>query len=98
MVVEAATYFSDVEVSTNGCLITSDLAELFAEKGVSLSISYYSDIESEYEKVTGMKGSFSRLQRAFEILDKTNVRYRVERVKMKGVQVSEISQQGKTKL
>lgn len=89
MVIHSAKNFDDVEVFSNGVYINEALIEIYKKYNIHFAFSFYSDIEEEYEKVTGIKNSFKRITNTIKLLELNGIKHRLESVRMKGVQYSE---------
>lgn len=85
----AACNFSDVEIFTNGTLITRNWAEFLKEHSIRVAVSIYSYNDTEHDKVTGVNGSCEASNRAIKMLYECGVNYRICNVLINGVNIGE---------
>jgi MoaA/NifB/PqqE/SkfB family radical SAM enzyme len=58
--------YENVEVFTNGTLVTSQFLQTCAELGINLAFSFYSSDPEIHDSITGRKGSYQRTLRAVD--------------------------------
>lgn len=81
--------FEMIEIFTNGTLLDESWIKLFAEYKIRVALSVYSYIKEEHEKVTNVKNSFEKTNRAIEQLKEQDIRYRVCNTIMDKVSIGE---------
>lgn len=89
MIKYAYKKFDWIEVFTNGTLIDEKWVEVFSEYGVRVALSVYSYLEQAHEKVTQLKGSYNRTNRAIQALKNSGIQYRVCNTIMDKVDIGE---------
>lgn len=77
-----AVGFTRVEVFTNGLLLPNFI-KTFADLGIDIAISLYSDNPQIHDKITGTSGSYERTLRAIETALKFRLNIRVETILMR---------------
>lgn len=81
--------FDDIEIFTNGTLITPSWVKYFAQHHIHIALSVYSYSEENHDKVTGIMGSWVKTNRTIAALREYGVPYRVCNILMKGVALGE---------
>ncbi len=82
--------FQFVEIFTNGTLIKeSDIDTLLVNNINQIALSVYSNISSEHDKVTKLKGSYNKTLNTIKALERAGIPYRIANVRMKEVLVGE---------
>lgn len=81
--------FDLIEVFTNGTLIDETWIKVFSEYGVRIALSVYSYLKQEHEKVTQVKGSYSKTNQAIQALKNNGIKYRVCNTIMDKVEIGE---------
>lgn len=83
--------FSQIEIFTNGTLITDEWYRYFFENNIHIALSVYSYDKSEHDKVTGQLGSWDKTYNTIALLKSNGIPYRVCNVLMNGVNLGEKS-------
>lgn len=81
--------FEQIEIFTNGTLITNEWIDFFKNNHISVALSVYSYSDKEHDKVTGVKGSWEKTNTAITKLKRFDINYRVCNVLMKDVEIKE---------
>lgn len=89
MIQHATNRFKNVEVFTNGTLLTDWWANFFQENNIKVALSVYSYDENMHDKVTKVSGSHQKTIQAIQRLADRNIKYRIANVLMKNVNLGE---------
>lgn len=81
--------FEQIEIFTNGTLITNEWFEYLAQNRICIALSVYSYDKNEHDKVTGIKGSWEMTNDTINKLKSYNIKYRVCNVLMKDLDIQE---------
>lgn len=81
--------FESIEIFTNGTLLNEEWVKYLKVKKVKVALSLYSYDENEHFKVTLDKKSHKKTMETISLLEKLQVKFRVERVKIKGVSIGQ---------
>lgn len=81
----AANSFSQVEIFTNGTLLTNELLDIIRECNVSLAFSLYASEPVLHERVTRTKGSFALTYQHIKDAISKGIKVRIASVEMKDV-------------
>ena len=87
MIVYARPHFDFIEVYTNGTTINEEWCNFFRKNNINIAISIHSYLPEEHDKVTQVKGSHKRVERAQHLLEKHNIPYRIGTVQSKACNV-----------
>ena len=81
----AANSFSQVEIFTNGTLLTNELLDIIRECNVSIAFSLYASEPVLHDRVTRTKGSFALTYQHIKDAISKGIKVRVSSVEMKDV-------------
>lgn len=79
--------FNNIEIFTNGTLVTEKWIKYFFKNDIAVALSVYSYKPSIHDAVTKVRGSCEKTNRCIEMLSKAKIRYRVANILMKGVEI-----------
>lgn len=85
MIQYASSHFENVEVFTNGTLLTDWWANFFQEHKIKVALSVYSYDENMHDTVTKKSGSYQKTTQAIRRLSDRNIKYRIANVLMKNI-------------
>lgn len=77
--------FQNIEIFTNGTLLTPKWIEIIKKYKVQIALSVYSYKDKEHDKVTCVPGSHKETNKAIKLLNYSGIKYRVCNVLMNGV-------------
>lgn len=81
--------FNFIEVYTNAVLINTDWCEFFKAHDIHIALSIHSYIAEEHDKLTQVKGSHKKVEKALSLIQKYNIPYRIGTVRSKSCKVGD---------
>lgn len=73
----ARRHFDFIEVYSNGILINEEWCKFFKEHSIYVALSIHSYDAHEHDKVTSVKGSHKKVEKALAMIKQHGVRYRI---------------------
>jgi len=67
----------NIDIFTNGTLLNEHLIEIIKKTGASVRVSLYGYDDISHEKITGTKNSFTRLDRALDLLKDAEIHTKI---------------------
>ncbi len=77
--------FEQIEIFTNGTLITDSLFDQIVAAGINLAFSIYSNIEKQHDYVTCTAGSFNKTMTAIQHAKERGIPIRIASIEMRNV-------------
>ena len=81
--------FKQIEIFTNGTLITDEWFDFLRDHHIRIALSVYSYLPEMHDKVTGSFGSWEKTNETIEKLHNHGIEYRVCNILMEGVALGE---------
>ncbi len=76
-----------IEIFTNGTLLSDNHITYFKKNNIHLALSLHSYIEEEHEKITTVKGSFTKTIATIKKLQKNDIPFRIATIEVKGIDI-----------
>lgn len=91
MICYAKEHFDFIEVYTNGIMINEKWSRFFKENNIHIALSIHSYIAEEHDRVTQVKGSHRKVERALEHIKRHQIPYRIGTVVSKSCKLGKPS-------